>query len=92
MKSYLISYDLGPPETYADYVSLGVYLRTFPQWAKPLLSVWFIKTPLTAGQLRDEIRLRLDNNDKLLVIEVKEGSWGTSNVSKAVTDWMKINL
>lgn len=92
MKSYLISYDLGTPETYTDYVVLGEYLRTFPQWARPLQSVWFIQTSLTAGQLRDAINLKLDNNDKLLVIEVKPGSWGTSRISKTVTDWMKINL
>lgn len=92
MKSYLITYDLEVPEGYSEYSGLWEYLKTFALWARPAQSVWFIKSDLGAGQIRDEIKARLKSNDKVLVIEVTNNNWGTSNVLKVVTDWMKANL
>ena len=92
MNTYLISYDLGLPETYNDYKTLTQYIKSYSTWAKPLQSVWFIKTDKTISQVRDEIKTKVDSNDKVLVIDVTSKGWGTYNVSKEVTDWMKNNL
>ena len=92
MNTYLISYDLGLPETYDDYKILMQYIKSYSRWAKPLQSVWLIKTDKTVSQVRDEIRDRVDSNDKVLVIDVTNANWGTYHVSKEVTDWMKNNL
>ncbi len=92
MKTFLISYDLGLPETQSDYVVLSNYLKSlYTFWARPVKSVWIIKSDKNAAQIRDEIKLGLDQNDKLIVVELS-GDWGTSNVSKEVTDWMKNNI
>ncbi len=92
MKTYLISYDLGLPETRLDYDILKRYVKSYSYWAKPLQSVWFIKTMKSVSQVRDEIKLKIDSNDKVLVIDVSSKGWATSGVSKSVTDWMKNNL
>jgi hypothetical protein len=92
MKTFLISYDLGVPETHNDYVALSNYLKSlYILWARPVKSVWIVKSEKNAGQIRDEIKLVLDSNDKLIVVELL-GNWGTSNISKEVTDWMKNNM
>jgi len=92
MNTYLVSYDLGLPETYNDYKILIEYIKSYSRWAKPLQSVWFIKTDKTVAQVRDEIKALVDSNDKILVINVTQKGWGTFHVSKDVTDWMKNNL
>lgn len=92
MNTLLISYDLGLPETYEDYKLLIQYIKLYPNWAKPLQSVWLIKTTKTSGQVRDEIKVKIDSNDKVLVMDVTKTGWATFNVSKDVTDWMKKNL
>lgn len=92
MNIFLISYDLGLPETYDDYKILIQYIKSYLTWAKPLQSVWLIKTNKAVSQVRDEIRDRIDANDKVLVIDITKTGWATFNVSKEVTDWMKNNL
>jgi len=92
MKTFLISYDLGVPETHSDYVALSNHLKSlYVSWARPVKSVWIIKSDKDARQIRDEIKSNLDSNDRLIVVEMS-GNWGTYNVSKEVTDWMKINI
>lgn len=92
MKTFLISYDLGVPETHSSYAALSSYIKSlYLTWARPVKSVWIIKSDKGAGQIRNEIKLSLDANDKLIVVEMS-GNWGTYNISKEVTDWMKNNI
>lgn len=92
MKTFLISYDLGVPETHSSYIALSNYLKSlYSSWARPVKSVWIIKSNKNAEQIRDEIKATLDYNDRLIVVEMSE-NWGTYNVSKEVTDWMKNNI
>lgn len=92
MKTLLISYDLRVPETSEDYKKLIKYIKSFGTWAKPLYSVWLVKTDKTCAMVRDEIKKETDSNDRTLVIEVTGADWATTNVDKEVTDWMKKNL
>ena len=92
MKTYLISYDLRIPETSADYQKLIKYIKSFSSWAKPLKSVWFIKTYKSVSEVRDELNKEIDANDGVLVIDVTGANWGTIGVSKEVTDWMEEHL
>lgn len=92
MKTYLISYDLGVPETSDDYKKLIAHIKSYSNWAKPLYSVWFVKTEKTCAQVRDETMKYLDTNDKLLVMDVTGDDWGTKSIDKVVTEWMTANL
>jgi hypothetical protein len=91
MNKFLISYDLGGPEKPQDYASLITYIKEFEFWAKPLQSVWIVSTPKSSETIRDEMRARVDGNDKILVIEVGS-DWATYNIASQVTDWMKDSL
>jgi hypothetical protein len=64
MNTYLISYDLGGPENRSGYVQLVSHIKdTYPNWAKPLQSVWLIKTSESTATVRDKIMAALDQND-----------------------------
>ena len=90
MKSYLIIYQISLPE--ASYTNLIAYLKTAPQWARPCVNTWIIKTTTDVAIIRDGVRDRMTKNDKVLVTEISSGNRGTFNVSTEVTDWMKNNL
>lgn len=89
MSVKIISYDLEGPENSGDYKKIGEYMRTFDTRCKPLESFWMIETDLTCGQLRDNIGLYLDDNDKLLVLRWDQVNWATKGMSKDVNDWLK---
>lgn len=91
MKTYLISYDLGIPESAKDYQILTNRIKKFGNWAKPLKSVWFILSDKTAAEIRDELTPSMDHNDKLLVVEVG-GRWATRKISTPVNAWMRENI
>lgn len=91
MKVYLISYDLDLPELRQDYETLTAYIKSHTYWAKPLHSVWFIKTTKGVAEVRDEIKGIMDSGDKVLVMEVKR-TWATFGISEKVTGWMKRNI
>ena len=91
-KTYLISYDLGVPETHADYTALSQHFKKlYSTWARPVKSVWIVKSDKTAGEIRTDIKTILDLNDKLIVVELS-GSWATCNIAKDITDWMHKNM
>jgi len=92
MNTLLISYDLLSPETRNDYEVLIKYLKSFNFWAKPLLSLWLVKTDKSCDNVRDEIKLRIDSNDKVLIVDVTKRPWATHNISKEILNWMHGNL
>jgi hypothetical protein len=92
MSTYLVSYDLGQPETSADYHRLLQYLRSFGTRAKPLYSVWFIESNEAATTIRDALRVRVDANDKVLVIDVTDQDWASYNLPTDTAEWMQRNI
>lgn len=92
MKTYLISYDLGIPETSSDYEKIIEYIKSLGSWAKPLKSQWFVKSGKECKEIRDDLMSLTDKNDGILVMDVTDDNWGTSRIDSAVTDWMKQNI
>jgi hypothetical protein len=90
MNTHLVSYDLKAPGK--DYNNLIHFLKSATLWAKPLESVWLIKTSLSASDFRNQINLHVDKNDKVLVLNVTGDNWATFNIDTQVTDWIKNNL
>ncbi|KKQ91293.1 MAG: hypothetical protein UT17_C0012G0003 [Candidatus Woesebacteria bacterium GW2011_GWB1_39_10] len=91
MKTYLISYDLIKPETSPEYTRLINLIKTAKFWAKPLESVWLIKSPLGSMEILNQLRTAMDSNDKILVIEITN-NWASLNLPQQVTEWMKQGL
>lgn len=88
----LVSYDLMAPGK--DYDKLWDHLKSYPDYIKPLESVWLLKTALSAEEVRDKISLYTDSNDRLLVINVTkdEAAWRNLIGGAAHTKWIKENL
>lgn len=81
---YLITYDLRVPGR--DYTSLYNAIKEYSDWQHPVESTWFISSGLQANDIYDYVRQFIDNNDRLLVIQVdktnKQG-W----LAKSFWDW-----
>lgn len=88
MSVKIVSYDLGGPESSADYKDLIDYMRSFGTRAKPLESFWLLSTTKSCTTIRDEAMKYLDSNDKLLVFEWSLDDWATYKLPKDVTDWL----
>jgi len=91
MKTYLITYDLIKPENSVDYTRLFANIKSHIFWAKPMASVWLIKTNRTRKEIMRLLRSAADANDKFLVIEVTN-DWIAINIPDSVITWMKSKI
>lgn len=90
MAVHWVNYDLN--KSGQDYDKLIEYLKSHEGWAKPVRSSYFVKTSLSAVELRTQIQQHVDSNDAVLVVQVNNASWGSLNIPKEVTDWMQKQL
>lgn len=90
MAVHWVNYDLN--KSGQDYTKLVDYLKSHQSWAKPLKSSFFVKTTLTAAQLRDGVKKHVDANDGIVVVTVTGASWATYSISADVNEWLKKNL
>ena len=91
MKTYLVSYDLTKPESSPEYVRLITAIKSYNYWAKPLESLWLIKTDIPSLQITNHLRTFISVNDHILVIQVTN-DWTSFNLPEAVVNWMKGGL
>ena len=89
MKNFVISYDLIGPNR--DYDNLYNAIKDYGSYARVTESFWIVNTNSTSSSIRDNLKSILDENDKLIVLEL-QGNWATSNISKEVNDWLKSNV
>lgn len=87
MNSILISYDLRKPGK--DYQQVYDCIKRMGHWAKPLESLWIVKTSKNTTQVCDELRQHVDANDKLLVINVTGDAMSWFNMPTDVATWLK---
>jgi hypothetical protein len=68
---YLVAYDLvGTNETSQDYAQLIDKIRSYPNWGKLQKSVWLVTSAKSVSEVRDELLLHMDRNDRLFVGEL----------------------
>jgi hypothetical protein len=75
--------------TPSSYVELARYLKTAPKWACLFDGAWIIRTTSDAAYIRDGVKSRILPSDKVLVVSTNLEKWGSFNLSKDVTDWIK---
>jgi len=86
MAVFEITYDLLNPRQ--NYDGLYELLRTWNA-VQALLSVWLIESNLTAEQIRDAIKAKVDSNDRILVVEIAFIShWGSKDLMPSATQWL----
>jgi hypothetical protein len=89
MAVHMISYDLIKRK---DYPELWKAIALYSVRTNVLKSQWIVVTAHSAEQVFDTLRPHIDNDDKLLVTELK-GLWKcTNSLGKPVTDWLQANL
>lgn len=90
MHTILISYDLKRPGQ--NYQNLWDHLKSYGSWAKPVESVYLIKTGLSAEGVRNNILSHIDTNDKVIVIDVTSKASAWRNLAPEVSTWITNNL
>lgn len=84
-----INYDLRKPGR--DYQPVYNYIKSFSDWARPLASLWLVRTNKSASTVRDELKKLVDTNDEVAIFNVTGVAWAT-NFSDASTEWMHQNM
>ncbi len=90
MYTYLISYDLRAPGK--NYTDLHNHLKNYSDWAKPLESVWLIRSNSKPSEVRDAARKRMDANDHIFVVDVTKQAAAWFGMPDKVSDWIKNNM
>ena len=89
MATFIISYDA---HNVRDYDTLYEEFAD-AQAVRLLESVWGADLDNTAAEVRDWVRGLLDDDDSVLVIQVKPKlSWATRLVTKEASAWLKASL
>ncbi len=74
MTNFIISYDLNGP--IPSHKQMDDHLaRVTAKRGRVLETVWWVKYPGTAAELRDQVKTILGTEDLLLVIEAKSAAW-----------------
>ena len=88
MKAYIISYDLTNPGK--NYEELLKKIKTY-KWARLGGSAYAVISYNTAVEIRDNLKLALDSNDKLFVgTLVAQAAW--SGLPEEVSKWLINNI
>ena len=90
MSVLLVTYDLTAPGR--DYDDLYKAIKSHNGWAHPMESVWFVSTQLTHIQLRDELKAKIDSNDKILVVDTTGDQAAWNGLPPKVSEWIKKHL
>ena len=83
---YMVGYDLNRPGQ--NYSALFEEIKTVSSnWWHNLDSTWIIVSNLTATQIRDRLRAKIDAGDELLVAKISApAAW--CGFSKEASDWL----
>lgn len=80
----LITYDLMSPGQ--KYEPLHEAIKSAGTWWHHLESTWLVETNLTPKQWYEKLAPFLDQNDNILIIEVKQNYWGW--LPQKAWDWI----
>lgn len=86
MSTYLVSYDLSKPGR--NYEDLHEFLRSQADWAKPLESVWIVKSHLSALEFVNAALEHMDANDHIFVTPFT-GAAAWYNITPDVEEWLQ---
>ena len=85
---YLITYDLKKPGQ--DYESIYNIIKSANKWWHYLESTWLIKTNDSVDSWNDKLKVAIDKNDRLLIVNItkqKRQGW----LPTEAWDWIREN-
>lgn len=74
MANYLVTYDLN--KAGQNYSDLYNALKSYPKWAHPMDSVWFLKTTKSPKSIAEHLHSCMDSNDELFVCKITADNFG----------------
>lgn len=87
MSTLLIGYDLNKAK---DYPALHNAIKDLGvAWWHHLDSTWLVKTSMTATAARDVLKLHIDADDELLVIDVTADARTWAGFNTGASKWLK---
>lgn len=89
-KTYLITYDLS--EKGQRYPELITEIELLGEHCHCLLSVWIVKTSLTAFDILNRLSKHIDSNDKLFVARLTSPEVMFTGIDKKDEKWLKKNM
>jgi len=84
MGAYSITYDLSKPGR--DYEGLYEAIKGTGTWWHYLESTWIVKTNLTPSQIWQHLQPHTDENDSILIIEIRDNVSGW--LPKKAWEWI----
>jgi len=88
MKAYSINYDLKAPGR--DYNKLYEAIKASGKWWHYLESTWLVVSNESSQQVWDRIAQSIDENDSVLIIEVRKNKSGW--LPQDAWDWINKNV
>ena len=88
MHCYIVLYDLCMPGQ--KYERLYAQLRSYERWGRLTESAWAIVTAKAYDLMRDEQKICMNENDRLIVI--RSGQQAAWTKIMASNEWVKENL
>jgi len=67
-----ISYDLY--QSKENYEQVRTLIEGMGEWSRIHLSLWFVKTELSAHDVATKIRAAMESNDKLIVVDASHNT------------------
>jgi hypothetical protein len=87
----LISYDLNRPERPRNYEAIRRLIEANAvSWQKPLYSQWLVETTEGTDAWSTRLRGVLDENDYLLVVQVRRPYQGW--LPRSIWDWLNARM
>lgn len=89
MNIYLITFFADGVERESQLVS---HIKDYGIWARLTNTTWCIKVAdTTTVAIRDNLnsKLPLQQNERLMVIQITDSSWASYNMPKSVVEWLK---
>lgn len=87
-KAYSITYDLKAPGR--DYSGMYKAIKSTGTWWHYLESTWLVATDESPSQIGEKLRRHIDQNDRLLIIEIRNNKDGW--LSKDAWDWINTHV
>jgi hypothetical protein len=94
MAVYVVTWDLNKEKpNYAEaHKQFIAHLERYDNTKDPGLdSVRFVSTNLSASELSEDLRKKLDNNDQIIVTKLVSGNYA-GWLNKSVWDWINARL
>ena len=84
----LIAYDIHPSEG-ESYENFTEKIRSLGGWWHHLESTWILKSGHAPGEIRDQLRAYISDDDQLLVIDISGDTAEWAGVNDAGSKWLK---